>query len=161
MEGLTIEQQQYARSVIKEELLKVLPVSVRVSFGVGHDAELGAHAIINVFWPKYILSWMGKPEQHKLRAQELVRLSFNRNWFTRFVGLMVAPFVQNYIASNPIILLPRTELEYPEGRMRLRVLLGEQEQYTDGFDEYFHGLVEMWAQELRSTVLKERGAQEL
>lgn len=160
IEGLTEEQQRYAARRIKDTLREVLPAIVLVRFGVASDPELGDHATIDVFWPKYVLSWMGRPEGHVLKAQELVRISFNRNVFTRAIGALVAPYVQNYISANPITLLPHTEVQYPEGRMRLRVMLDEGEAETDEFLVYFTGLVDRWASELRSTVLKERGAQE-
>lgn len=160
IEGLTEEQQRYAAKRIKDTLREVLPAIVLVRFGVASDPELGDHATIDVFWPKYVLSWMGRSEGHVIKAQELVARSFNRNWFTSLLGRLVAPYVQNYVSANPIILLPHTEVQYPEGRMRLRVLLNEDEMYTDEFWHYFVGLIDRWAVELRGTVLKERGAQE-
>lgn len=148
--------QRVIRKEIQERLHSALPVPVMVSFlHVKDVVDNEGYYEIGVFWPKYVLSWVGRPEPHVYEAQVLVERSFNRNWFTRIIGRLVAPYVQSYVASKPVILMPKTEVEYPEGRARLRVNPDVVED-----PDYLHGLIIDWAETLKLSVLRQRGAQE-
>lgn len=153
---MELELQQRIRKAIQEELYGVLPVPVIVSFDTD---EMRRTETIKVYWPEYQLSWTGRVEEHRYRAQELVRLSFNRNWFTRLIGAAVAPFVQNYVSSNPVTLLPDTNIVYPSGHRHL-VICDEEWRGQDDGEDYLLGLAGIWSFGIRADIIRERNGEE-
>lgn len=144
MEQLELEKQ--IKRIILAGLKDTIPIPVRVSF----DDE-GGRLVVSVWWPEYRLSWMGRPEQHKLRAVALVETAFHEHWYTRLLGLAVLPFISRRISSDPIVLLPRTEVVYKGRGMNLLI--------ADTSDTGFViELVTLWAEELRRKALEDRGA---
>lgn len=153
------ELQRAISTVIVNELAGVLPVPVIVRFEQLHEER--AH-LIKVYWQEYQLSWTGRVEGHRVQAQELVRLSFNRNWLTRAVGRFVAPFVQNYVSAYPIVLMPDTNIRYPSGRESIKVFdeeWGAGKDYDEG-RRYLLSLASLWAFKLHTDIIRERGGEE-
>ena len=150
-----------ARAIILTPLRDTIPVPVRVSFDTeGAESKAGKEAgkegklVINVWWPEYRLSWMGRPEEHRLRAAALVQNAFAGNVLSRFVGMLVSPFVADKVSTNPVILMPRTEVVYRSRHFRLTV----DDPADTQDDDYMHDLLSMWALELRREALLDRGA---
>lgn len=149
MEQLTKEQERTIRRIILDVLGPTIPVPVRMSFSSNEQ-----HDYIDVWWPKYQLSWVGRVETHQQRAETIIEAAFDRNIVSRFVGRLVRPFINRQVAFDPSTLLPKTQVKYPEKRVRLKV-----DRDPDGSidEEYMFNLAQMWAEELRRTVLEERG----
>lgn len=151
------ELEQGVRKVIQDELGHVLPVPVIVTF---ERDDLRRTETVKVYWQEYQLSWTGRVEGYKYRAQELVRLSFNRNWFTKAIGLLVAPFVLDKISHDPLMLMPDTNIVYPGGRRHLVVNDEEWRGLPDG-EEYLLSLMGIWSYGIRADIIRERSGEEI